>query len=250
MKKLLIFVCVLALAGIFSAGASAQMMQQRGTALSGTSSQGDGHTAKEEAEGRAIWDKLQAKELSCADLKDDDFERLGEYFMGQMLGSSHESMNEMMSGMMGVGGEEAMHAVMGKRLSGCDTSAAWPSGAQGFMPMMNMLGGFGGGQMWSAPMMQNGGGSSLNKMGWSSPYGDFGTNMGYGYNMPGFGLLGLFFMLLWWAFVVTLLVLGVRWLMRQTRGGSSSALDIARERYAKGEIDKKEFEEKKKELSN
>lgn len=101
----------------------------------------DGHTAREEAEGKEIWEKLQAKQLECKDLTNDNFESLGEYFMGQMAGSSHEAMNNMMVRMMGEEGEKQMHIAMGKRNSACDTSV-------GFIPMMgsgfgNMMGGWG-----------------------------------------------------------------------------------------------------------
>lgn len=99
----------------------------------------DGHTAREETEGKAVWEKLQDKKLTCKDLSDDNFGTLGEYFMGQMMGTSHEAMNNMMIQMMGEKGEEQMHVVMGKRLSGCDTSAAFPSQGTGFMPMMQMM---------------------------------------------------------------------------------------------------------------
>lgn len=83
--------------------------------------------------------KLQTKQTTCADLSEEDFSVLGEYFMGQMIGTSHEAMNTMMEQMMGKEGEEQMHVVMGKRLSGCDTSAAIPSQGVGFMPMMQMM---------------------------------------------------------------------------------------------------------------
>ena len=77
-------------------------------------------------------------------------------------------------------------------------------------------------------------------------YGRWGNMMsGWG----GFGLSWLF-MLLFWAF----LILGVAALIRNLiRSGdnkqSKTPLDILKERYAGGEIDKKEFEEKKKDLS-
>lgn len=58
-------------------------------------------TAKEEAEGKVIWEKLQSGIAGCGDLSDDDFELLGEYFMGQWTGDSHEAMNQMMIRMMG-----------------------------------------------------------------------------------------------------------------------------------------------------
>jgi len=57
-------------------------------------------------------------------------------------------------------------------------------------------------------------------------------------------------MLIFWVVVIALIVWGVIWLAR--RGGASTErdpLDIARERYAKGEISKEEFEEIKKRLS-
>jgi len=220
MKKLIatIFVSVAFLITLSSA--NAQMM--------GGNFATDDHTAREETEGEAIWQKLQSKEINCGSLSDDDFGALGEYFMGQMMGNSHATMNQMMVNMMSEEGEERAHIVMGKRLSGCDTSAAFSSQGVGFMPMMQM--------MWG---------------GWSSPFGSNQTNnpmMNFGY---GFGFFGWLFMILWWALIIVAVVALVKWLANQFRGGTSSkaALDILKERYAKGEIDKKEFEEKKKELS-
>lgn len=113
---------------------------------------GDDHTAIEEAEGKEVWNKLQAKTVACGDLTEENFGALGEYFMGTMLGAAHAGMNQMMIAMMGEEGEEQMHVVMGKRLSGCDTNVAFPAGGSGFMPMMQMMGpygmmGFGSGMM-------------------------------------------------------------------------------------------------------
>jgi len=184
----------------------------------------NGHTASEEAEGKVIWERLQAKQVECKDLTNDNFESLGEYFMGQMAGSSHEVMNNMMVRMMGEEGEREMHIAMGKRFSGCDTSAQIPSNGVGFMPMMWMMGGGGN------PMMGSG---------WGNMMGGWG----------GFGILGWLSMLAFWV----LLILGVIALIRYfARSGQSSEdktpLDILKERYARGEINKKEFEEMKNDL--
>ncbi|MFW6428575.1 MAG: SHOCT domain-containing protein [Desulfosalsimonas sp.] len=83
-------------------------------------------------------------------------------------------------------------------------------------------------------------------------YGDW--HMGPGM-MGGMGWFGGIFMIAFWILVIIGLVLLIKWLLVQTRSGDSSgsnapssALEILRERYARGEIDKKEFEEKKKDL--
>ena len=179
----------------------------------------DGHTAREEQEGKEIWEKLQAKETTCDKLSDEDFASLGEYFMGQMAGSSHEAMNNMMVRMMGEEGEEQMHIAMGKRLSDCDTSAQIPSNGVGFMPMMFLLRqGFGGQGMMG---------------GWG-----------------GFGILGWLSMLIFWVLLVLGVIALIRYLARSEQSREDKTpLDVLKERYAHGEINKKEFEEKKKDLS-
>src|SRR3989344_3353378 len=72
----------------------------------------DDHTVREEAAGKIVWEKLQAKQTTCADLSDEDFGALGEYFMGQMMGDSHAAMNAMMIQAHGEDGEEQIHIVM------------------------------------------------------------------------------------------------------------------------------------------
>lgn len=222
---------------VLSGAAFAQGMMG-GTTIS------DDHTLREEAEGKVVWEKLQAKEVSCADLSDENFGTLGEYFMGIMMGDSHAAMNAMMIQMHGEEGEEKIHVVMGKRFSGCDTSAAFPGGSGGWMPMTNML----------APYVRQ----SADRVGitgmWSSPFNSNQTNnpmMNFGF-MP-FGWFGWIFMILWWLFVIVGIVALIKWLTGESRKGRDnerSPLDILKERYARGEIDKKEFEEKKKDLTS
>jgi len=188
----------------------------------------DGHTAREEAEGKEIWEKLQSKQLECQKLTDDNYGSLGEYFMGQMMGNSHEDMNNMMEQMMGKKGEEQMHVVMGKRLSGCDSSATLPSQGAGFIPMMGMM------------QMMGGRGNPM--MG----YGSWNNMMG---GRNGFGVLGWLPMLLFWILLILGVVALLRYLGRSGQQQKHRApLDVLKERYAKGEIDKKEFEQMKKDL--
>jgi putative membrane protein len=66
-----------------------------------------------------------------------------------------------------------------------------------------------------------------------------------------FGWIGMLAMVFWWVAVVIGLVALVRWLApreRNMRDDEKSPMEILKERYAKGEIDRREFEEKKKDL--
>ena len=75
--------------------------------------------------------------------------------------------------------------------------------------------------------------------------------MGWGYGMGWFGMI---FMAVFWIAVIVGIVFLVRWLMLSTGTGShragleDSALEILKRRYARGEINKEEFVEKKKDL--
>jgi putative membrane protein len=82
---------------------------------------------------------------------------------------------------------------------------------------------------------------------------------GWGWHDSGWGwghiIFGGAMMILFWGGIITLIVLLVRWL-----GGTSQSsadyrphgkapIEILKERFAKGEIDREEFEERKKLLS-
>jgi putative membrane protein len=64
----------------------------------------------------------------------------------------------------------------------------------------------------------------------------------------GFGMMLM--MILFWGLVIVGIVMGIHWLMREGQERrSDSALEILRQRYARGEINKEEFEAKKRDLS-
>lgn len=80
-----------------------------------------------------------------------------------------------------------------------------------------------------------------------------GGMMGWGLGGLGMGVGGLFTLLLWGLLIVGI-VFGVRWLWDRGRpapGGQShdSAVEILRRRYAQGEIDREEFEAKRRDLA-
>lgn len=76
----------------------------------------------------------------------------------------------------------------------------------------------------------------------------FGMMDGYGFGIMGFGMLILGF--IFWILVFAGLVLLIKYLWEGGRGKGieDSALEVLKKRYARGEISKEEFEEKKKYL--
>ena len=76
-----------------------------------------------------------------------------------------------------------------------------------------------------------------------------GSGMMGGYGGSWFGSI---IMVAFWVAVIVGIVLLIRWLVVSTKGGvgggEGSALEILKKRYARGEIDKKEYEQKKKDL--
>ena len=77
-----------------------------------------------------------------------------------------------------------------------------------------------------------------------------GTGMMGGWGSGWFG--GIFLFIFW---IIVGIVFLIRWLIQGNKGGlsgtfsnTSRALNILKDRYARAEIDKREFEEKKKDL--
>lgn len=79
-------------------------------------------------------------------------------------------------------------------------------------------------------------------------WGDMGT-MGWGW---GWGIFGAVHMVLWWVLIVLGIAVLAKWLFgsgtQERRAAGSNALEILKERYARGEIGKDEYEQKKRDL--
>ena len=82
---------------------------------------------------------------------------------------------------------------------------------------------------------------------------------GGGMMMGGMGWVGMVFQIVFWIVLLVVLGLLIKWLLQgptrdQGQGGAAGggsqgrALEILKERYARGEIDKEEFEQKKRDL--
>jgi putative membrane protein len=71
----------------------------------------------------------------------------------------------------------------------------------------------------------------------------------------GMGWFGMIFMMIFWVLVIIAVVFLIKWLIQTSGSGKttqqkgSGAVEILKERYARGEIDKAEFESMKRDLS-
>lgn len=213
MRKIILFIIIFSTLFVFPQNTFAQGMMGR---FFNNSPVDTTSTAQDEAAGKLIFDKLQSKQVTCQDLSDDNFDVLGDYYMGQMAGSTaaHAQMNARMAQMMGDNGEKQMHIALGKRLSSCNTGAAFPGQTTGLFSMMGFGGGVG---RWG--MMNN-----LDS--W-------------------LGLSWLPMVLFW--ILVALGIFGVVKLLTN-KTNKHSPLDILKKRYANGDISKKEFEDTKRDL--
>ena len=62
----------------------------------------------------------------------------------------------------------------------------------------------------------------------------------------GYGMFGGLMMLVFWAVIIALIVVAARWFSDGGSGrGQSDAMNILKERFAKGEIDEDEFKKRK-----
>ena len=153
--------------------------------------------------------------ISCDKLTDEQFESMGDYYMEQMHpGEAHEMMDKMMGG-EGSDTLKQMHIQMAKRLY-CNEDVGGMMGSGGMMGMMNMMGG--------------------NMMG------NYPSYYGYGYNS--------FWNIFWSIFLIGVIALVIWLIYKFTKKGkeSETPINILQKRYAKGEINKKQLEEIKKEM--
>src|SRR3989344_4681641 len=186
------------------------------------------HTESIETVLQAILNQQKVSTIQRLDLSkisDDDWERLGDAVMElQHPGQAHEVMDQMMGG-EGSESLRQMHINMGKAYLGYGGNYGHEMMSGGMMGMMNM--------------MMEGGGNPMMGYFSTNPMGTFGWGFGW------------IFMILFWGLIILGIIALLKWTANQGKSQTQdrSALDILKERYAKGEIDKKEFEEKKKDLN-
>jgi putative membrane protein len=95
-----------------------------------------------------------------------------------------------------------------------------------------------------------------NALAQSRPYGGWGMGPGMMGTDWVMGWFGMIFMAAFWVLILVALIFLVKWLVQTTSGkkatpaGSNRGLDILKERYARGEIDKAEFDTKKRDMGD
>lgn len=137
--------------------------------------------------GLKIWQNLQSGKISCSNLTSSDYEKLGEYFMGQAAGSTenHVYWDNNIEQMMGDQGDTNMHIAWGQRGSGCFANVSIPSNAPSSIT----------GMMNNYFSNQRGG---VNNMMW-----------GYGGNFANFGGFSVLGVVTWLVVIVDLILLGI-----------------------------------------
>lgn len=190
MRKFILSISIISLF-IFAGSASAQMGM-----MGGNYWYGNNQTAQP-AQSQELNDVLQdiyknqnvsgQAEVDCSQVTDDQFEKLGDTYMGIMLpnDSQHEAMDNMMGG-EGSASLTQAHINMGRSYLGC-----WSNYNSGpiMMPMMGM-GGFG---------MMNGYG-----------FGNYGSMM---QGLWGFGTSNMIFMVIWSVLAVIGIVALIKWII-------------------------------------
>ncbi len=202
----------------FSSGVSAQMMGSYQGQTPPSQSDIKSETDMQNA-GQTIYNNLQSSKTSCDTLSNDDYEKLGEYFMGLSAGSTvnHVYWDQQVQQMMGDQGDTQMHIVWGERGSGCLADATVPSNTPSFL----------GGMMNLQPANNGNDGNVMGSY----------TNASWSATDT---LLS--------ALSAIIVVVGIyTWLYRRPRANSS--LNTLKKRYASGDINKKKFEDAKKSLS-
>ncbi|MGD8822765.1 MAG: SHOCT domain-containing protein [Anaerolineales bacterium] len=207
----------------------AAMMLVAGLMFAGSvSAQDEGKSLKDVvAEIRKSQNLQDDQSIDCSLVTDKQYEEVGEAWMDVMVPNAQR--HEMMDRMMGGEGSESLanaHRVMGARYLGC-YDGDWPGPTMGFG-----LGGYG---MGGYGMGRYGG----------------GMMHGYGYNNGGWWWGGW-----WWWIVVIIVIGGIIWMVVAVSGSAkqrarhgTAAMEILKNRYARGEISKEEFERMKKDIS-
>jgi uncharacterized membrane protein len=169
--------------------------------------------------------KLIESAVPCSQLDNGELEMIGEYYMEQMHpGEAHEAMHAMMFSNNKEAGE-SMHIFMAKKGYCGESTTMMPMGATGGMMNMGNMG-----------MMNSMSGNTM---------------MGYS---AGFWLWNIIWYLFWLGVIALIIWIVYKLINNNNSANANSAnanpnyLKTLKNRYASGELTKKQYEEMKKEL--
>ncbi len=172
--------------------------------------------------GETVYNNLQNKQTTCGQLSNIDFDELGDFYMSRMMGSSSDGvMDQQIVRYMGNTANTQMHIALAKRLSGCNPNAIYPASASNYAPVAGMTGMISPGSMMS---------------GYWNHMGNFDNSSWTGTDTTLTVLLVLSSSLALFA-----------WLHPRNQS-STSPQDMLKQRYAKGELGQKDYEEQLKDL--
>lgn len=182
--------------------------------------------------------ELVENQVPCDQLNEDQFEAIGEYLMEQMHpGEQHEEMHRM----MGMDTNEELHDQMHVNMAKMMYCSINQTGMMMPMNMMRMMKGSGGMMGGGMMKMMSGGNNGM-------------MSTSYGMDTPGYGMMGWGWTMwlwnaVWFLFWIGVVVL-VGWLIYKyiIKGARASPIETLKQRYACGELTKKQFEEMKQEL--
>lgn len=187
--------------------------------------------------------ELVENKVSCDQLNDEQLEAIGEYVMEQMHpGEQHETMHQH----MGMDTDEELHDQMHVNMAKMMYCSGNKTGMMMPMNMMRMMMGSGG-------MMESNGGRNMMQTQMGAQMGDGMMQGGMMGSTTAPGTMG-WSMWLWnivwflfWIGVIALVVwLIYKYLIKQPV--TTNPLETLKQRYARGEITKKEFEAMKQDI--
>jgi uncharacterized membrane protein len=190
-------------------------------------------SASEERQGAQLLQSVQVGKQECQQLSRDQFELIGEYVMGRMLGStaSHEAMNRQITATSGASGEVQAHVFMGQRFAGCASGAA-PAAFGSMMGMMGNYSGAHGGMTGNGRAVGSGSGSNMMGGSGSRAFGD-----------AGWSSTDTVLVILVAVLAAALAALAARRPWR--RSPPKTPFDVLRDSYARGDIDTADYEQRR-----
>lgn len=202
--------------------------------------------ASTQQQGSQLLQSLETGEQKCQQLSDAQFEVIGEYVMGRMLGSTarHEAMDEQMRDATDAASEAQAHVFMGRRFANCVTGDV----PDVFGSMMGMMGNYSGANPMGWGNGRDGNGFGSGMMG-SSGWSDGDANEQDGFDGAHMGDT-------WgWLIIVVMVILmgGMGWMMwsmnrgagDNRRSSSNDPIELLKIRYARGDVTTEEFQERR-----